>query len=284
MHGLNIAALSGRTGVAADTLRKWEERYGVLRPTRTEGGQRRYSEVDVERVEWLLARLAEGYRIGEAAALLGSAESEAPATASALKKALYESVARSDAEAVQRLLEQAFALLATETALMRVLRPLLYDVGKGWAAGTLSVAQEHLVSQAIRGRLQHLLSDRRGAVRGEAVLACAPGERHDLGLLMLAVCMRADGWAISYLGPETPVSAALDLARARSASVLGISVTMPEHLKGLSDELGQASVPGGLRVVVGGPATGASLARVLDVVYVRPELPQAVSRLRELVA
>ena len=35
---LNIAALSRRTGVAPDTLRKWEQRYGVLRPVRTAGG------------------------------------------------------------------------------------------------------------------------------------------------------------------------------------------------------------------------------------------------------
>src|SRR4051794_41935098 len=72
--GLNIAALSRRTGVAADTLRKWEQRYGVLRPARTTGGQRRYSELDIDRVEWLRARLAEGYRIGEAAALLGTGQ------------------------------------------------------------------------------------------------------------------------------------------------------------------------------------------------------------------
>ena len=60
---LNIAALARRTGVAPDTLRKWEQRYGILRPTRTGGGQRRYSEHDVDRVVWLKARLAEGYRI-----------------------------------------------------------------------------------------------------------------------------------------------------------------------------------------------------------------------------
>ena len=50
---LNIAAIARRTGVAPDTLRKWESRYGVLRPTRTAGGQRRYDEADVQRVEWL---------------------------------------------------------------------------------------------------------------------------------------------------------------------------------------------------------------------------------------
>src|SRR3982750_3010783 len=70
--GVNIAALAQRTGVAPDTLRKWEQRYSILQPTRTAGGQRRYSERDVARVQWLRARLDQGYRIGEAAELLGT--------------------------------------------------------------------------------------------------------------------------------------------------------------------------------------------------------------------
>src|SRR3954470_3330031 len=108
--GLNIAALSRRTGVAADTLRKWEQRYGVLRPARTTGGQRRYSELDVDRVEWLRARLSEGYRIGEAAALLGTGEWRAPRTPADLVEGLYASVADGDANALGQLLDQAFAL------------------------------------------------------------------------------------------------------------------------------------------------------------------------------
>jgi DNA-binding transcriptional MerR regulator len=80
--GLNIAAVARRTGVGEHTLRKWEQRYGVLQPTRADGGQGRYSEDDLGRVQWLAARLAEGYRIAEAAAtpetmVGGAAASEA---------------------------------------------------------------------------------------------------------------------------------------------------------------------------------------------------------------
>jgi DNA-binding transcriptional MerR regulator len=71
---LNIAALSLRTGVAPDTLRKWEQRYGILRPAGVEGGERRYTEHDAARVEWLRDRLAEGWRIGEAARVLEEPE------------------------------------------------------------------------------------------------------------------------------------------------------------------------------------------------------------------
>src|SRR3954454_20269165 len=93
---LNIAALARRTGVPADTIRKWEQRYGVLRPERTTGGQRRYSEEDVARVEWLKARLSEGYRIGEAATLLGSVPLAAPASPDELRDAIGAAIVRNE--------------------------------------------------------------------------------------------------------------------------------------------------------------------------------------------
>src|SRR5918912_4448219 len=105
---LNIAALSRRTGVPPDTIRKWEQRYAVLRPERTTGGQRRYSERDVARVEWLRARLEEGYRIGEAAALLGGGEAAPGRSTNELRSAISEAVARGDAAAVGALLDQSF--------------------------------------------------------------------------------------------------------------------------------------------------------------------------------
>src|SRR3954468_22363513 len=115
---LNIAALARRTGVQPDTLRKWEHRYGVIRPERTAGGQRRYSDCDVARVEWLKARLDEGYRIGEAAELLGTGALDvAPQTVGQLRDALYARVAASEASALERLVAQALGVLSVEEAL-----------------------------------------------------------------------------------------------------------------------------------------------------------------------
>ena len=61
-----------------------------------------------------------------------------------------------------------------------------------------------MLSEVVLARLRTLLGDRRSAVRGTAVLACAPGERHELGLLALAVLLQADGWLAVYLGADTP--------------------------------------------------------------------------------
>jgi methanogenic corrinoid protein MtbC1 len=251
---LNIAALTQRTGVPSDTIRKWEQRYGVLRPERTKGGQRRYTELDVARVEWLKARLAEGFRIGEAAALLGNAE-VAGGTPDELRAAIIDATVRIDVGALRSAIGQSLLLDSLEVTFAAVLSPALVEIGELWAAGDVTVAQEHLASGAIRASLLRLLADQRGNVRGSAVLACAPGEWHEVGLLMLAILLRADGWQVAYLGPNTPVADAVALARGLGASEVMFSATRDEALASLRTGLDDVSVPEEIDVVVGGSAT-----------------------------
>ena len=279
---LNIAALARRTGVPADTIRKWEQRYGVLRPERTTGGQRRYSEEDVARVEWLKARLSEGYRIGEAATLLGSVPLATPASPDELREALAGAVMQNDLPSLIALVDQALALNQLEDALTDVLAPALAAVGESWEAGEISVAQEHLASGVVRAHLERLLADSRAAIRGTAVLACAPGERHELGLLMLAVLLRADGWQVAYLGADTPVGDAVALAEESGARLLCFSATMVESGDRVHDELAGARLPEGLQVVVGGAGIEKEVARELGVRYLNGDLRRSVGAIRKL--
>ena len=251
---LNISALTQRTGVPSDTIRKWEQRYGVLNPERTAGGQRRYSQLDVARVEWLKARIHEGYRIGEAAALLGGGETVA-GTAEELRDGIVGATAASDLEQLRRLVDQSLALASLAESLLGVLAPALVEVGERWACGDVSVAQEHLASATVRAALHRLLSDQRADVRGTAVLACAPGERHDIGLLMLAVLLRSDGWQVAYLGADTPFADAIELAGALDAAALCFSAASSESARALDRELGRKPPPDSLDVFVGGQGT-----------------------------
>jgi DNA-binding transcriptional MerR regulator len=284
VRGLNIAALSQRTGVAPDTLRKWEQRYGILQPERTTGGQRRYSERDVVRVEWLRARLAEGYRIGEAALLLGQSGGTAARTPREHVEAILAAAERGDAGDIGLRLDQAFALHRLETVLGDVVAPLLREVGARWEAGAISVAQEHVVSEAVRARLGHIVGDAAGGTRGPAVLACAPGERHELGLMSIAIGLRSDGWRIAYLGADTPLRDALDLAARVRAPLLGISLAMRERATALEQALAGARVPHGLTIVVGGGAASEEVAARVGGRYVEGRLPQQVKALRRLAA
>lgn len=264
-HGLNIAAVARRTGIAADTLRKWERRYGVLRPSRTAGGQRRYGDNDVARVEWLRDRLAEGFRISEAAALLDPGSETAFASTTELRDALVVAARATDPARLVALVEQAFTLHPLEEAIGAIVQPALAEIGVGWFERSGAIAEEHLLTETVRARLERMLADRRPVVRGKAVLACGPDERHDLGLLALAVLLGADGWLVAYIGADVPLHAVVELAEQIEADALCVSVTLPETHERVVAALAEAALPERLRVVVGGAAVreGRSLSETV---------------------
>ena len=122
-------------------------------------------------------------------------------------------------------------MLPLEQALTEVVTPALRWAGEAWHRGELSVAQEHAITAKVRAHLGKLISEGRGGVRGSAVLACAPGEQHDIGLLMLAVMLRADGWRVEFLGADTPVDAAVAFASGSGAGMLCLSASRTESVE-----------------------------------------------------
>jgi DNA-binding transcriptional MerR regulator len=281
--GLNIAAVAQRTGVPADTLRKWEQRYGVLQPMRTAGGQRRYSERDVARLQWLCARLAEGYRIGEAAALLGTLDPSGTVDPRDHVNAILAAVDECRPAEIAQRLDQAFALNRLDVVLTDIVAPLLREIGHRWQEGLISVAEEHLVTQAVRARLGHLLADTGGGVRGVTVLACAPGERHELGLMIWAIALRADGWKVDYLGPDTPLEDAFALAQRRAARILCVSLTLEARAPEVERSIAELD-RGGVELVVGGRGASPELAARIGAHYLPGDLREAVGALRRFAA
>jgi DNA-binding transcriptional MerR regulator len=209
---LRIGELARRTGTSPELLRAWEQRYGLLRPSRTDGGFRLYSDQDEARVSRTKALIAQGLSASEAArrALVpegGSREEEADAAPTeSLAIELREALDRFDGERADRALDRILAALSLETAMQDVLLPYLHLLGDRWATGEVSVAQEHFASSLIRGRLLGLA---RGWGVGDGpslLLACPPGEEHDLGLIMFGIAAWRRGWRITYLGQDTPIA------------------------------------------------------------------------------
>ena len=265
---MNIQAISTRTGVPAATLRKWEQRYGVLKPERTAGAHRRYTERDIARVEWLKARVAEGFRISEAARLIGDAGEPASSHPDGLVEQIVAAAVAADTEGVARVVNHAFTLLPAKEAVADVAEPVLKRIGTLWATGEVRIVDEHVVTELTRARIRSLMNGGVAGSRGRAVLCCVPGERHDCGLLILAVLMHADGWGIVYLGGDTPLAEAAQLAVENEAALLCVSATMDELAAAAEQELAQIEREHArLAVVRGGAAFGGepgtrSLARL----------------------
>ena len=214
---LRIGELSRRVGASPELLRAWERRYGLLRPERSAGGLRLYSPADVERVSLMQRHLAAGMAAAEAAALArrdaGDGEAATSALdAVALREELAEALEAFDEPRAQAILDRLLAMATVETLLSEVLLPYLRELGERWERGEATVAQEHFASSVLRGRLLGLARGWGLGLGPVAVLACVPGEHHDLGLIAFGLALRSRGWRIVYLGPDSPIDTVADVS------------------------------------------------------------------------
>jgi DNA-binding transcriptional MerR regulator len=242
---LRIGELSRRLGVSDHVLRAWESRYGLLKPARSAGGFRLYSEGDARRVRRMQAHLARGLSAAEAAqASLGEdsgvrsgPDPSTPSTTSELSGALRQALDAFDEPAAQAVLDRLVSDLSLTTVLREVVLPFLAELGQRWERGTVTIAQEHFASNLIRGRLAGLARGWGNGHGPHAVLACPPGEHHDLALMVFGIVLHRSGWRIDYLGINTPVEELTGTVDARHPDLVVLAATLPETLEPLTAQL-----------------------------------------------
>lgn len=240
----SIKAVSHISGVTEPTLRAWEKRYSVLTPKRTDSGHRRYTKRDIYRVIWLRQRLEEGMSISQASTLLQTqsdetllemAQHEAKAnrngngrtlngTNGTAKNSRNEDLVRStpqlsdellqsfldyDEQRADHLLEEASGLYSPEQVCLNIIQPVLIEVGERWLRNELTVATEHFATSVCRNRINAMIESLPIIEGGPLILmACAPHEYHELGVVITSFFLRRHGWKVIYLGQNVP---ALDL-------------------------------------------------------------------------
>jgi DNA-binding transcriptional MerR regulator len=239
---LRIGELSRRTGVSPELLRAWERRYELLQPTRSAGGLRLYSPNDLARVQAMQQHLAEGFAAAEAATLAAraTARNEEIATPDG-KDGLAAALASFDDGAAHAAFDSLLARLSIDTLLRDVIVPYLHELGERWERGEVSIAQEHFASTLLRGRLLGLARGWGRGIGPVAVLACAPGEQHDLGLIAFGLALRARGWRIVYLGPDTPITSLVDTVGSLDPAFVVVSAVTPRTFRRHAEELEQLS-------------------------------------------
>jgi MerR family transcriptional regulator, light-induced transcriptional regulator len=296
--GVRIGELGRRVGVSDHVLRVWERRYGVLRPSRTAGGQRLYSAADEDRVRRMQAYLAGGLAPAQAAGaalaeerVLGPgpepaagpggepADTPLPGGLAGAQDVLGARLVSFDGPGAQSVLDGLLARYTVEAVLRDVVVPCLRGIGERWAAGTVTVGAEHFASNILRGRLATLAQGWGRGAGPRAVLACAPGEQHDLPLFIFGIVLHRNGWRVEYLGPDTPVAEVAAAVTATTADIAVISATDPAYLDRAAAGLAElaAAVPlalggrgatpaaaaaAGARLLTGDPVTAAETLAV----------------------
>jgi DNA-binding transcriptional MerR regulator len=283
---LRIGELGRRAEVKPETIRAWERRYGLLVPHRTEGGFRLYTDADVERVRAMRDHLARGLAAAQAARLVvdgwtPSARAAEPGVAHAELGAeaelLAASLARFDSTAANASLDRLLATFSLDTVLDDVVVSYLSALGDRWERGEASVGEEHYASNLIRGRLLGLARGWGLGAGPRAILACAAGEQHDLGLLCFGIALGERGWRIDYLGADTPVATIAELARRVSPAAIVVAAELEGRLEEVADELSELAREH--RVAIGGRATSPALAGRVGALLLDESPARAADRL-----
>lgn len=258
---LSIGAVERDSGIARDTLRIWERRYGFPEPLRNDKGERIYPERQLRRLQRIRRLLDQGLRPGKVVALndadLDLLEAELypdTATSDSIEQILTV-LQTSDGLELESLLSQFYQQQGMQAFITETVVPLLYIVGEHWAKGKLQIFEEHLLSEVLTRFLNSEISAmQKTSMKPRVLLATLPGEEHTLGLLMLSALLSARKVSVTNLGGEVPLGQIVLAVDRLDADALGITFSGAYQYENIRSNLIELrdSIPENVDIWLGG--------------------------------
>ncbi len=155
--------------------------------------------------------------------------------------------------------DELLSTFAVETVLRDAILPYLHELGLRWESGEVSIGQEHFASSLLRGRMLGLARGWGNGGSPLALLACVPGDQHDLGLICFGLALRRHGWRIAYLGPDTPLATIVETTRMLGPALVILTATTATLAAGARD--GLAEVARSSRLALAGAGVTPDFAR-----------------------
>ncbi|HEX6316810.1 MAG TPA: MerR family transcriptional regulator [Gemmatimonadaceae bacterium] len=269
-----VRVVTQRTGLSPDLLRAWERRYRVVRPRRSPGGQRLYSEEDIARLKHLHRAVLAGRSISQVARLdrealarlvsedaSPTAPNDLPAAEAAelsrLTTTCLAAVEQLDAPALERALRQAAHRLSVPVLLDHVIAPLLREIGDRWEAGLIAPIHEHAASVEVHRFLTWIVQSTPVTPDAPRIAIATPaGQQMELGALMVAASAAAEGWRVAWFGPNLPANDIVAGVATLQPDALAISLVHQTRDPELHKELERIArgVAGTVPLLVGGRA------------------------------
>lgn len=276
-----------RTQVPANTLRQWERRYGFPKPERSDSGYRLYSDEDVHGIRTMQRHIADGIPASRAAELVKQLKPlpEGARSLKDMRQELVSALIKLDDAKADEILSEAHALHPVDTVMLELMQKTMVDMGTLWHEHKINTTTEHFASHYIQGRLRSLLSVTANVKSAPSVvIACAPLEQHELGVLILAVMLKRAGYRVYYIGANTPVTDLRDIAKEIQPIGMLVSASTIDSVQILMEHRNilQGAAP---ILAFGGRAFNEQpeLARALGGIYLAKDATDAVDRFHELV-
>ncbi len=258
-----IGDVSRRIGVSPAVLRTWETRYQVLKPARSAAGYRLYTDEDVSVLASMRTHVARGLAPSEAASVARADAAAVPGVQLQNSLGLLrEALDAWEGERAGRLVDRTLVTFGLANALRLVALPYLRELGDRWASGEVTVAHEHFASTVVRDGLVRASAGWHEARGPTAVLACAVGEQHDIGLVALGLALHGfHDWRIAYLGADMPVEEVERAAVATGAAVAVVSAA--DRARFVDNAEAYAAIARRVPLAIGGAGATAAVARLV---------------------
>ena len=233
---LTTTAAAAAAAVAPSTIKRWADQ-GILPFSRTAGGHRRFERFAIERL------------LREQPASVSPGDPVATAWVRCLVDARRH-------EIDGRLREER-ARLGSWWRVADELGVALAEMGNQWERGRLTIADEHVASDALARALARVGDALPIRIDGPTcLLACAGEDEHTLGLSLAELCLRELGWTPLWLGRRTPIGEVVRLVSGAQVAMVALSASAllgdELALRAITDEVGAACKERGVALLLGG--------------------------------
>lgn len=141
--------------------------------------------------------------------------------------------------------------------MLQVIQPSMYEIGFMWESGQISVAREHLASSVVSTVLSSLYATTElpAPEKGRVLVAATSNEFHELGAWILSIMLEINGWHVSYLGANMPISDLVCFILETEPDILALSVALVFNLENAEEIIRQIKDQNkDIKIVLGGMA------------------------------
>lgn len=211
-----INDLERLSGIKAHTIRIWEKRFALIKPSRTATNRRYYSGDQLKKLMNISTLLSQGHKISALAALtdkeIGHAiermhtADDADVVIDAYIHDLTMAMLTFDEAGFERTFTEVVTRFGFYDCMLMVLNPFLKKIGLLWIVDKTMPVQEHFASAIIKRKIMAATDALKPPVKADKrfALFLPPGEWHEIGLLFANYIIRAKGIDTLFLGQNVP--------------------------------------------------------------------------------
>ena len=218
MSGYKIKDIETLTGIKAHTIRIWEKRYGLITPDRTESLIRTYTNDELVLLLNISILNKNGYKISKIASLKKDEIAQkvwalnTKNTIDSSTEKLILALVKLDESLFKTTLQEVIESVGLEIAFVDYLIPFLDRIGIMWLVGTISIVQEHFISNLVRQKIISEI-DKLDIPKpsNEPVMLFLPeNEWHEISLLFYQFILRKNAVSTIYLGQSLPYDSLIE--------------------------------------------------------------------------